>query len=174
MDIFFEILKITIPSLIVLFTGIYLVRPYLVKTVPEKPVPAVAETQKFSFPLQLQAYERLVLLVERLQPASLILRMNLPGMTASDLHAGLLQMIREEVDHNLSQQLYVSGEAWIQVRSVREEVIKLINTASSQLAKEATAADLAERILILSIEKGDTIGDNALDFLKNEARERFF
>jgi hypothetical protein len=174
MDTFADILKYILPSLVVLATTWYLVRAYLLYEDKKKETQLKLELQKASFPLRLQAYERLVLLLERLQPAGLILRINIPGMSVSIMHSALIQAIRDEFDHNLSQQLYVSSKAWELVKNCREESIKQINTAASQLSPDDPATELASKILVQEIDQSNNSGDLAIEFLKNEVRENFF
>ena len=122
----------------------------------------------------MQAYERLVLLLERIEPSGLLVRTNMQGMNATQFQSALIQAIRAEFDHNLSQQLYVSTKAWEMVRNVREETIKRINTAAMQLTPEAKSADLASLILINDMDTEQSAIKGALDFLKSEARLNFF
>jgi hypothetical protein len=174
METFLDILKYILPSLVVFATMIYLVKAFLKIEENKKAVQLKIEAQKASLPVRMQAYERLVLLLERLQPAGQILRISLPGMNSASLHSALLQSIRDEYDHNLSQQLYVSSQAWELVKNSREEAIKLINTAGSMVSPDSTAADLARQILIQEIEESNAITGKAIEFLKKEARENFF
>jgi len=143
-----ELLKYMLPSLVVLATAYFLLKMFLEKEAEKNQVQLRLDNQKISLPVRMQAYERLVLLLERIEPAGLVIRTNLPGMTALQLQTALVQSIRSEFEHNLSQQLYVSVKAWEMVRNAREETIKRINTAAMQLAADATSADLASLILM--------------------------
>jgi hypothetical protein len=95
-------------------------------------------------------------------------------MNASQLQSALVQSVRSEFEHNLSQQLYVSSKAWEMVRNAREEAIKRINTAAMKLPGDATSADLASLILINDIDAEQSVVKGALDVLKAEARLNFF
>ena len=108
--------------------------------------------RKTVLPIRLQAYERLALLLERISPESIIMRVNKPGMTAKQLHSELLSSIRAEFDHNISQQVYISNEAWEHVTSARGKVIHLINTAADQVKDEATALILSQQIYEMTME----------------------
>src|SRR5947209_9550403 len=72
-------------------------------------------------PLQLQAYERLVLLTERMALPNLISRMSQPGLTAREMQLMLLETIKQEYEYNASQQVYVSIIAWDAVRNLRDQ-----------------------------------------------------
>ena len=169
----YELLKYTVPSLVVLATAYYLLKMFLDKETEKTQLQMRLNVQKISLPVRMQAYERLVLLLERIEPAGLLVRTNVPGMNASQLHSALVQNIRSEFEHNLSQQLYVSTKAWEMVRNAREETIKRINTAAMKLTPEATSADLASLILINDMDEQSAV-KGALDLLKSEARLNFF
>src|SRR5215217_702974 len=79
-----------------------------------------SEEQYSSRPLQLQAYERLVLLCERISLPSLISRVNQPGLSAREMQVYLLETIKQEFEYNASQQVYVSTIAWDAVRNLRD------------------------------------------------------
>lgn len=170
----FELLKYTVPSLVVLAAAYYLLKMFLDKEAEKSQIQIRLDMQKISLPVRMQAYERLVLLLERIEPAGLLVRTNLPGMAASQLQSALVQSIRSEFEHNLSQQLYVSTKVWEMVRNAREETIKRINTAAMKLPAEATSADLASLILINDIDAEQSAVKGALDLLKEEARSIFF
>jgi hypothetical protein len=125
--------------------------------------------QKQLLPVRLQAYERLVLFLERISPASLVMRCMDEARNARQLQSVLLRNIREEFEHNNSQQLYVSAGAWSMVKTAREEVVQLINRAASELKDEAVADELARLIVI----KKATMIDEALNKLKSEVAELF-
>jgi len=170
----YELLKYTVPSLVVLATAYYLLKMFLEKEAEKTQMQMRLDVQKISLPVRMQAYERLVLLLERIEPAGLLVRTNLPGMNAIQLQSALIQTIRSEFEHNLSQQLYVSTKAWEMVRNAREETIKRINTAAMKLTPEATSTNLASLILINDIDAEQSVVKGALDLLKSEARNNFF
>lgn len=174
METLSELLKYTVPSLVVLAAAYYLLKMFLDNEATKSQVQMRLDAQKISMPVRMQAYERLVLLLERIEPAGLLLRTNMQGLNATQFQSALVQAIRSEYDHNLSQQLYVSTKAWEMVRNVREETIKRINTAAMKLTPEASAADLASLILINDMDAEQSAIKGALDFLKSEARLNFF
>ena len=169
-----ELFKYTVPSLVVLAAAYFLLKMFLDKEAAKNQVQMRLDVQKITLPVRMQAYERLVLLLERIEPAGLLVRTNLPGMNASQLQSALVQSVRSEFEHNLSQQLYVSSKAWEMVRNAREEAIKRINTAAMKLPPDATSADLASLILINDIDAEQSVVKGALDVLKAEARLNFF
>jgi hypothetical protein len=99
--------------------------------------------------LQLQAYERLILLTDRIALPNLISRVNTPGLSARDMQSLLIHGIRQEFEHNITQQIYVSNEAWGVVRDYKEQNQLIVNQVASFLPEEATGADLNRALLDL-------------------------
>jgi hypothetical protein len=174
MQAFFELLKYTVPSLVVLAAAYFLLKMFLTNEAEKTKMQLKLDVHKISLPVRMQAYERLVMLLERIEPAGLLVRTNLPGMSATQLQSALVQSIRSEFEHNLSQQLYVSDKAWEMMRNAREESIRRINMAAMKLTPEATSADLASLMLVNDIETEQSLIKSALDLLKSEARSYFF
>jgi uncharacterized membrane protein YraQ (UPF0718 family) len=100
-----------------------------------------------SVPMQLQAYERLILLAERISLPSLINRLNQPGLSVKEMQSVLTQNIRQEFDYNITQQIYVSNEAWEAVRNLKDQNLLIINQVASFMPSEATGVDLNKSIL---------------------------
>ena len=102
--------------------------------------------------IRLQAYERLILLTERISLPGLISRMNQPGLSGRDTQYLLTQTIRQEFDHNITQQIYVSPEAWDAVRNLKEQNIHIINQVASYLPAEISGVELNKHLLEMIIE----------------------
>ena len=97
--------------------------------------------------MQLQAYERLVLLTERIALPNLISRLNQPGISAYEMKLILTENIKQEFEYNSTQQLYVSPVGWDAVRNLKEQNIMVVNQVAGTLPPTASAADLNKRIL---------------------------
>ncbi len=181
---FLEILKYVLPSLVVFATSYYLLKIFLDNNSKtreierqyehkQKRIELQLKNKELTTPIRLQAYERIVLLLERISPNSLIMRVHYPGMNAFQLQTELIKNIREEFEHNLSQQVYMSSQAWDLVRDAKEKTIKLINTASLKLDEKATGIDLSQQIFELSATEIKLPTSEAIEFVKNEIRENF-
>lgn len=173
MVVFLEILKYTLPAALALL-GVYLVIHHFFQ---QETLRLEAERkiamQRDIFPVRMQAYERMVLLLERISPNQLILRVNQPGITATQFQSLLTQTIRDEFDHNLSQQVYISSKAWDLVKTAREEMIRLINTAAANLPADSGSANLAGKLLELHAGLEPDPLTRAIEFVKEEARRLF-
>lgn len=100
-----------------------------------------------TLPLQLQAYERLILLVDRIALHSVISRANQHGIELKEMQFLLINAIKQEYDHNVTQQIYVSNEAWEAVRNLKEQNIHIINQVASFLPPDASGTDLNKQLL---------------------------
>lgn len=130
------------------------------------------EAVKTITPIRLQAYERMVLFLERMSPNSLVLRCFKPGMDIRTLQAPMNKQIRDEWEHNLSQQVYLSSESWEKIRGAKDEMINLINASAANLPVEADPSTLAASIFT-NIVKTKSPSDEALEYVKAEIKERF-
>ncbi|OQP59189.1 hypothetical protein A3860_38435 [Niastella vici] len=134
----------------------------------EKEKSAAPATQ----PLQLQAYERLMLLVDRIALPNLISRTNQAGLSARDMQALLTMQIRQEFEYNVTQQIYVSHESWEAVRNLKDQNILIINQISSFLPAEATGQDLSRSILEMLMQSPKASLHNVVaDVLSYEAKK---
>ena len=100
-----------------------------------------------SRPLQLQAYERLVLLCERIAMPNLISRVSRPDLSAREMQVFLIETIKQEYEYNASQQIYVTEKAWEAVRNLRDQNMLFINTIAKTLQPEASGRDLNRAII---------------------------
>ena len=102
--------------------------------------------------LQLQAYERLILLTDRIALPNLIQRANQQGLSSREMQSLLTMSIRQEFEHNITQQIYVSPEAWDAVRNYKEQNLLIVNQVGSFLPEEATGSDLNRQLLDLLVQ----------------------
>ncbi len=131
------------------------------------------ERQSYFLPTRVDAYQRLVLLLERIHPNNVVMRVHTPSLSAKGLQAELLKSIREEYDHNVAQQLFVSHKAWQMVQNSKDETVKIINIAASQVGPEANSTELAGKIFEIVGEVGKLPSDFALEFIKTELQQLF-
>ncbi len=96
---------------------------------------------------RLQAYERFALLLERITPEALVLREQEQNMTVFQLQNRLLKTIRAEFNHNLAMQIYLPPKNMDLIKQAREEVVRLINTISSEIPPNVPAIELGRRII---------------------------
>lgn len=135
----------TIALVVAAFALIVSIFTYFSARTEKTPPPATPDfTTK---PLQLQAYERLVILVERISLPNLISRMSQPGISAREMQLLLIESLKQEYEYNISQQVYVSTIAWDAVRNLRDQNMLIINQISQVLPPDAKASDLNKQLL---------------------------
>jgi hypothetical protein len=173
MDALIDLVKIVVPASIVLYAVYLMVRSFIIKEIELRKLEIRSRSMETVLPVRLQAYERMTLFLERTAPQNLLLRINAPGLSARDFHKMLLDEIRNEYNHNVSQQVYISESVWTLIKNAKEDLTLLVNEASSQVTAEASSIDLAKRIFELALEKKvDPIG-HALSELKREIQQTF-
>lgn len=165
-----EILKYVLPALVVFLTTWVMIRHYYKSFLRDRDQELFSQDRKQTLPLRLQAYERLALFLERITVDSLLVREQSDEFTAREFHQHLLASIRAEYEHNLSQQVYISGEAWNVIKNAKEGTIKLINMAAMQVNPDGPALGLSKKVIELQMEADTAPTLVALDFLRNEAR----
>jgi hypothetical protein len=168
MDTLADIFKITIPALIVLFTAWIILRNMIKNDQDRRRQELILQNSRTTTPIKLQAYERIVLFLERISLESMLVRVSSPEMTAPQLHSAMLNAIRSEFEHNLSQQIYMSQQAWEVVRNARSNMIKIINSEVEKLPPDSSGMFLSKKLLekIMELEKEPTRA--AIDFVKAE------
>jgi hypothetical protein len=125
-----------------------------------------------SMPMQLQAYERLVLLTERIALPNLISRLSQPGISAYEMKIILTENIKQEFDYNSTQQLYVSQVSWDAVRNLKEQNIMVINQVAGTLTPTASAGDLNKKILeVLMSQPNGALHELVAQALNYEAKK---
>lgn len=117
--------------------------------------------------LKLLAYERIILFVERMKPDSLVPRTLSASLTAKEYQQQLIGEIRQEFEYNLSQQLYLSDNAWNVATNFKNNIITLVNTAAAKCEPEKPAAELAKKILEEYITSNINI-DSVLKVIKSD------
>lgn len=163
-----EVLKYIIPSLVVLGVVHFLLKNFFDNEFLRRKMELKIENSKMITPLKLQAYERIVILMERMSPNNLIFRVSTPGISATQLKILLIEDINNEFNHNVSQQVYVSSQAWQMVRIAKEEMINIVNTAYSSLGPNAVGLDLSKRVFEVMMKMDNIPTNKALDFLRKE------
>ncbi|WP_420318006.1 hypothetical protein [Ekhidna sp.] len=172
MEMVYDLLKITIPAGLVLYLAYLLVRSFLQKQLDEIAFSVRQKNQEIVVPIRLQAYERIVLLLERITPANLVSRLSSSDYTAEEFQQILIHEIRNEFNHNLSQQVYMSDSAWTYVNTAVEQTISVINSSANSLEAKAKGFDLARAILENTAGEEDT-SKQAIKYIKEEIQDVF-
>ena len=123
--------------------------------------------------LRVTAYERLTVMLERISPQSLVMRHNMTTTSAAFLQMDLIKAIREEFEHNISLQIYVSPDCWERIKKAREETAELIKVAFTRVRPESPALELSREILKLEAAVGNSAIKDALYAVRVEMATYF-
>ena len=168
--IMIEILKYCIPALCVLLAT-WIIMHKFYKSETEKRLWELKRlSQKEISPLRMRAYERLALLLERTTPERMLVDINVTEMTPLQLQTHLMHTLRQEYNHNLSQQIYVSDETWAMIENAQMQTIAFCNSIAQQMPANSNALDYAKTLITAYKSNGETPNDLALQALKKEAQ----
>lgn len=170
MDILLEILRYTIPGIVVLIACSLIVKRFLVTETKKKQLDLLRESQGTTTRLRLQAYERLAVFIERINPRHLIPRVYESGMQVKDLQAAIQYHVNAEFEHNLSQQIYVSRQVWQTVKGVKEQELTMVHSLASQLSPDAPAQELHKKIIEFVASADTHPTELALTIIHDEAK----
>ncbi len=170
---FIEILKYTLPAIIVFFTAFLLIRMNLQNDEKRRRYEMSRDKKESILPLRLQAYERLILFLERISPEALVMRVSRQDQNVSQTLNELISTIRTEFEHNLVQQTYISSQGWDMVKSAKNNMIKLITESAKEHKPSASGLLLSRQILEDANEMPSSPVMPAIEYLKKEVRELF-
>lgn len=131
------------------------------------------ESRAHLLPLRLQAHERLIIFVDRINPANLLVRLHQQGIGIAVLQAGILNEIRSEYQHNITQQLYVDSGTWNVVRKLKDDTIAMINNAVQGLPADANGIELSKAILQHMAGISENPYDLTIELIKKDIQRLF-
>lgn len=166
MPVYVIIILSVVPSLIVAVTAFVLAKYFVENDQKKRLLELKFHSKELVTPVRLQAYERMAMFLERIDPNQLLFRVSNPDLTAYQMQTILLATIRSEYEHNLSQQIYISPQTWEGIRNAKEKVVNVINLAAGHLAEEAMSTELAGAVLAAVADESPTAA--AMEQLKKE------
>jgi len=164
-----ELLSYTLPALITGGVAFYFFNMHTKNEEGRRRYLIQKEAQKNALPLRLQAYERVTLFLERINPTNLLLRVSPISSDKIDYQNFLVAHIDQEFEHNLTQQIYISDECWIIVMTAKNATIQMIRKAS--LNPEVNNADQLREAIFNDLLDKQSPSNNALAYIKKEVSE---
>lgn len=165
-----EVLKISIPAFIVFLTTSLILKRFFEKEYAEK----IREVKELAnnkvLPMRLQAHERMALYLERIDLNNSILKLYKPGMSGRLLQNELNAAVRNEFEHNVAQQVYLSESTWKSIKTAKEETIKIVNMAGQQVDDTATGIDFSTKVYEILSQLSDTPSEIALRQLRSDIK----
>lgn len=169
LEILLEIVKITVPALIVYFTAYQLLSKFFENKLQQRSLEIKQQTKEQSLPMRMNAYERLALLCERISIPNLLLRLRGDTKTAQDLRMAMLMTVQQEFEYNLSQQIYVSQKLWEIIKIARDNTVSIIEELAKQHPASASSKDLATLYLSHLQQHPELSLETALSAIRKEA-----
>ena len=173
MEQVYDMIMMAVPAIIVFFTTFYILKKFFENEEKKRNMELRRNSLQSVMPIRLQAYERMILFLERISPENLVMRVHKNSMSVSYFQQALLQHIRTEYEHNIAQQTYISSGAWEMVKRAKEETIKLVNVAASKVSDESNGMALSKAIFSITAEIEKKPTQIAIEFLKKEVRKLF-
>jgi hypothetical protein len=163
------ILGLTIPSVVVLLALYLMFRQYFNHQMQTFILQNKKNRDQITLPMRLQAYERLILLCERIELADLILRLKIPGSSANEVQSVLLVAIQQEYEHNLTQQLYISEELWQILLLAKNKTMDLVSIAGQSLSSDASGDEYVQHLFDLASKETKLPSQIAKSAIKSES-----
>lgn len=166
-----ELASYTLPALVTGGTAFVLFTKYFNNEDGRRRFELLKENQKQSLPIRLQAYERIVLFLERINPVQLLLRVQPNGLDAQNYATLLIHNIQTEYEHNITQQVYITNESWEMVLKAKNSIMTLIRTKS--VTEGITSAEDMRKAILEEISTEEVATDIAISFIKEELKRVF-
>lgn len=164
-----ELLFYTLPALITGGVAYYFFQMFIQNEEKRRRFFLHRESQKDALPLRLQAYERLTLFLERIDPAKLLIRITPFSTDKTDYSNYVIAQIDQEYEHNLTQQIYISDECWTIISTAKNSTIQLLRKAA--IDNSIPDADKFREAVLSSFFDKATPSSAALAYIKNEVKE---
>lgn len=166
---------------IIIFLGIFLAL-FAIYAILKKDIQGLISTKQYEsnkeirshlLPLRLQAHERLIIFIDRIDPSNMMLRLHHQGIGILELQAAVLNEVRSEYQHNITQQLYVDPATWQVIKKLKDDTIAMVNNGVQGLGTEATGKDLSKTILEHMAGIEDNPYDLTIGLIKIEIQRLF-
>lgn len=173
--------KTILINLLILSTGIfvaltaffYLIKGELQRFAALRGQELNKESRAALLPLRLQAHERLIIFVERINPANLLVRLHQPGVSIVMLQQLVIEEIKNEFQHNITQQLYINASSWNVIRKLKDDTIAMVNNTVAGLPETANGVELSKKILQHLSTIAQNPYDLTIDYLKKDIQQLF-
>lgn len=163
-----EIAAYTLPALITGGVAYVMMQKFYNSEDSKRKFELIRENQKLALPIRLQAYERMVLLLERINPSQLLLRIA-PSSTSKQDYATLLaHQIQTEFEHNLTQQIYVTAETWNMILKAKNSTVQMIR--KNAIREDIADANKLREAIMIELTEVEAPSSIAISFIKEELK----
>jgi hypothetical protein len=168
-----SVLAFTAAGILIVIFAYYFIKSDIQRYFNIKAEEQKNEDRKQLLPLRLQAHERVTVFIDRINPANLFIRLYEPGLSVREFQAIILNDIRSEFQHNVTQQLYVSTATWAVVKKLKDDTVAMINNAVNSLPEGLPAMDLSKKVLQHMGGLENNPYDLTLDLIKDDIHQLF-
>lgn len=159
----------TLPAVVTGVVALYMFKYFYKNDEQRRRFALMKENQKQALPIKLQAYERLALLLERINPSKLLLRVVPLNDNKNEYQQLLIRHIEQEYEHNITQQIYISDECWTMIVTAKNTIIQ--NIRKTALNTEVANSDKLRETILKDLFEGESATSIALAYLKSELKE---
>jgi hypothetical protein len=163
---FTKIIAFTIPSLITGGVAYFLFNAHFKDQQNTRRWLLQKDTQGAVLPLRLQAYERMTLFMERINPSQLMVRITPISDDKNEYQNYVIAQIEQEFEHNLAQQIYVTEECWSIILAAKNATIQMVRLAAKK--ETVTNADTLRETILTDLLAKTSPSNAAISYLKNE------
>ncbi len=158
---------------VVVLVAYYMVKDHLITYLNlRKSVQPVADDNSV-MQLRLQAHERMIVFVDRINPSNLLLRLYQKGIEVGALQAMSVNEIKTEFQHNITQQLYLEGATWNVIRKLKDDTIAMVNNAVRNLPADASGMELSKTVLHHMSEIEENPYELTMGLIKQDVHKMF-
>ena len=164
-----EVSKYLLPLIVLLISVLLILKHFSDKEKTKQKFDLIRSNNKLITPIRLQAYERIILLLERIKPDAMALRIQKPNFNAKQMQILMLETVRKEFNHNLSQQVYLTNETWSTIVNAKEQVVRLINLTGTTVKNDVKSGDFVRALIETYNDLEIKPIENTLRLVKKEA-----
>jgi hypothetical protein len=168
-----EISKYILPLVVLLIAVLMILNHFAKKEKTKLKYDLIKSNNKLITPVKLQAYERIVLFLERIRPDALALRLTKPKMTSKQIQLQMLSTVRSEFNHNLSQQLYLTDDTWAAVVYAKEQITRMINLAGTKVDPNTVSQGFISVLIEIYNDAETKPTETSVQIVKKEAAQFF-
>ncbi|HUH51351.1 MAG TPA: hypothetical protein VLZ11_04590 [Flavobacterium sp.] len=165
----FQILAYCLPALITGGVAYYFFNLHIQNEDNRRNFMIRKENQKQALPLRIQAYERMALYLERIEPSKLLIRIAPDSSDKNEYEQLIIAHIEQEFEHNLTQQIYMSDKCWMVINTAKSTLVQTIRKAN--MSEKIDSANKLREVILMDLLDKPSPTSVALAFLKNEVSE---
>jgi len=170
---FYQVAIIALAGIIIVGFAYYLLKNDIYNYLKMKGAAVQVKQEDSLMPLRLQAYERLILFVERINPTNILIRLHQQGISVTQLQTLVISEINAEFQHNITQQLYISAGTWDVVKKLKDDTVSMISNATKGLQEDSSGIDLSKRVLQHMMTMDKNPYDLTLELIKKDVNQKF-